>query len=119
VIYSKWSIQANKQASNQANIHTHGCNEVTLVWGSLRLAPIMIVNWSIQIHKNKEVRMKTVISNVTRHCHNKTGGLSNKKNNKHRLTATITEWRNGHSLPPDIHWATAYMECHGKPSFKQ
>jgi len=26
--------------SKQANIHTHGCNEVTLVWGSLRLAPI-------------------------------------------------------------------------------
>ena len=39
-----------------------------------------------------------------------------KNNNKHRLTATITEWRNGHSLPPDIHWATAYMECHGKPA---
>jgi len=35
VMYGKWSVQANKQA----NIHTHGCNEVTLVWGSLRLAP--------------------------------------------------------------------------------
>ena len=31
----------SKQASKQANIHTHGCNEVTLVWGSLRLTPIM------------------------------------------------------------------------------
>ena len=36
MIYGKWSVQAYKQA----NIHTHGCNEVTLVWGSLRLAPI-------------------------------------------------------------------------------
>jgi len=35
------SKQANKQASKQANIHTHECNEVTLVWGSLRLAPII------------------------------------------------------------------------------
>jgi len=26
--------------SKQANIHTHECNEVTLVWGSLRLTPI-------------------------------------------------------------------------------
>ena len=26
--------------SKQANIHTHVCNEVTLVWGSLRLAPL-------------------------------------------------------------------------------
>jgi len=39
VIYGKWSVQASKQASE----HTHGCNEVTLVWGSLRLAPIKIV----------------------------------------------------------------------------
>ena len=35
-IYGKWSVQASKQA----NIHTHVCNAVTLVWGSLRLAPI-------------------------------------------------------------------------------
>jgi len=41
VIYGKWSVQASKQASKQANVHTHRCNEVTLVWGSLRLAPIM------------------------------------------------------------------------------
>jgi len=34
VIYGKWLVQASKQA----NIHTHGCNEVTLVWGSLRLS---------------------------------------------------------------------------------
>jgi len=32
-IYGKWSVQAN--------IHTHECNEVMLVWGSLRLAPII------------------------------------------------------------------------------
>jgi len=28
----------SKQASKQANMHTQGRNEVTLVWGSLRLA---------------------------------------------------------------------------------
>ena len=28
-------------ASKQASIHTHVYNAVTLVWGSLRLAPIM------------------------------------------------------------------------------
>jgi len=39
VTYGKWSVQASKQAS----IHTHGCNEVTLVWGSLRLAPIIVM----------------------------------------------------------------------------
>jgi len=37
VTYGKWSVQASK---HQANIHTYMCNEVTLVWGSLRLAPI-------------------------------------------------------------------------------
>ena len=35
--YSKWLVQASKQTS----IHTHGCNEVMLVWGLLRLDPIM------------------------------------------------------------------------------
>ena len=30
----------SKQASEQANIHTHVCNEVTLMLGSLRLTPI-------------------------------------------------------------------------------
>ena len=35
-IYSKWS--------DQAYMHTRGCNAVPLVWGSLRLAPIMIRN---------------------------------------------------------------------------
>ena len=37
---SEWSAQASK---HQANIHMHGCNEVTLVWGSLRLTPIIAV----------------------------------------------------------------------------
>jgi len=39
----KWLIVSgqSKQASKQApNIHTHECNEVTLVWGSLRLTQI-------------------------------------------------------------------------------
>jgi len=36
VTYGKWSVQASMQAS----IDTHVCNEVTLVWGSLRLTPI-------------------------------------------------------------------------------
>ena len=30
----------SKQASEQANIHPHVCNEVTLMLGSLRLTPI-------------------------------------------------------------------------------
>ena len=30
-----WSVHASKHTS----IHTHARNEVTLVWGSLRLAP--------------------------------------------------------------------------------
>jgi len=33
-IFGKWSVQI------QANIHMHVRNEVALVWGSLRLAPI-------------------------------------------------------------------------------
>ena len=39
------SKQASKQASNQANIQTHVCNAVTLVWGSLRLAPITAIKY--------------------------------------------------------------------------
>ena len=42
VTYGKWSVQASKQA----NIHTHMCNEATLVWGSLRLAPITVIYYS-------------------------------------------------------------------------
>ena len=30
-------------ASKQANIHTHVCNAVPLVWGSLRLIPITVL----------------------------------------------------------------------------
>ena len=38
----KWSVQASKQA----NKHTHAvCNEVTLVWGSLRLTSITTIIW--------------------------------------------------------------------------
>ena len=35
----------SKQASKQESIdtHTHVCNEITLVWGSLRLAPIIFI----------------------------------------------------------------------------
>ena len=36
-------VGPSKQASKQANIHTHGCNEVSLVWGLLRLAPIIVM----------------------------------------------------------------------------
>ena len=39
MIYGKWSVQASKQASKQT--YTHRCNEVTLVWSLLRLAPII------------------------------------------------------------------------------
>ena len=34
-------MATSKQASKQADIHTHVRNAVTLVWGSLRLAPII------------------------------------------------------------------------------
>ena len=37
VTYGKWSVQASKQT------YTRGCNEVTLVWGSLRLVLITAV----------------------------------------------------------------------------
>ena len=37
-IFGKWLVQASKQAS----IHKHVCNEVMVVWGSLRLAPIIL-----------------------------------------------------------------------------
>jgi len=33
--YGKWLVQWPSKI--QANIHMHGCNEVTLVWGLLRL----------------------------------------------------------------------------------
>jgi len=38
VIYGKWSDQASKQA----NIHMHRCNDITLVWGLLGLTPITV-----------------------------------------------------------------------------
>ena len=37
-------MAASKQASKQASIHMHVRNVVTLVWGSLRLAPIKVVH---------------------------------------------------------------------------
>ena len=41
----KFSVSGrSKQASKHTSIHTHVCNEVTLVWGSLRLAPIKLSN---------------------------------------------------------------------------
>ena len=42
--YLKFPVSGrSKQASKQASIYTHVHNEVTLVWGSLRLAPIIVV----------------------------------------------------------------------------
>ena len=39
----KFSVSGrSKQASKQASIHKHVCNEVMVVWGSLRLAPIIL-----------------------------------------------------------------------------
>ena len=52
------SNQASKQASKQANIHTHGCNEVTLVWGSLRLAPTTGEEWAGSLHAANEADTK-------------------------------------------------------------
>ena len=40
----KSTVYGRKQASKQANIHTHVRNAVPLVWGSLRLAPIKTEN---------------------------------------------------------------------------
>ena len=36
----KFTVYGRKQASKQASIHTHVHNAVTLMWGSLMLAPI-------------------------------------------------------------------------------
>jgi len=45
VVYGKWLVQASKQASSKhTHTHTHGCNEVTLGWGSLRLAPNILLS---------------------------------------------------------------------------
>ena len=35
-------MAASKQASKEANIHTHVCNAVPLVWAQLRLVPITV-----------------------------------------------------------------------------
>ena len=43
-IYGIWP-QASKQASKQADIHRTFTNAVTLVCGSLRLAPINLTVW--------------------------------------------------------------------------
>jgi len=40
-----WSVHASKHTS----IHTHACNEVTLVWGSLRSAPTNLINMHLYI----------------------------------------------------------------------
>jgi len=39
-IYGIW-LQATNQPTKRSNIHTHVHNAVTLVWGSLRLTPII------------------------------------------------------------------------------
>ena len=36
-------MAANRQTDRHTYIHTHMRNEVTLVWGSLRLAPITLL----------------------------------------------------------------------------
>ena len=40
--YFKFTVHGRKQASKQASLHTHVRNAVMLVWGSLRLAPMML-----------------------------------------------------------------------------
>ena len=49
-------------ASKQASIHTHFCNAVTLVWGSLRLAPI--IQATIYLNSN---HIMIVLLKVHRH----------------------------------------------------
>ena len=38
----KFLVYGRKQTDRQTYIHTHVCNAVTLVWGSLRLTPISL-----------------------------------------------------------------------------
>ena len=38
----KFTVYGRKQASKQASIHTHMRNAVTLMWGSLMLAPMNV-----------------------------------------------------------------------------
>ena len=45
-IYGIWL-----QASKQANIHTHVCNAVPLVWGLLRLTPIILSDMAVSFSK--------------------------------------------------------------------
>ena len=56
-------MAASKQASKQANIHTHVCNAVPLVWGSLRLAPITVLPGIV--HRLRQT-MKTPVCETDR-----------------------------------------------------
>ena len=51
-----WSVHASKHTSIQAYTRTRARNEVTLVWGSLRLAP-NTVNKRILIIANKRIHI--------------------------------------------------------------
>ena len=42
-------MAANRQTDRHTYIHTHVRNAVTLVWGSLRLAPIMVLIAYLQL----------------------------------------------------------------------
>ena len=60
-IYGKWSVQTNKRTS----IDTCVCNAVTLVWGSLRLAPTrrsvcpLMIYQTIGVYRSAKQTMDT------------------------------------------------------------
>ena len=44
--YLKFTVYGHKQTDRQTDIHTTSANAVTLVWGSLRLAPITLPTYT-------------------------------------------------------------------------
>jgi len=56
-----WSVHASKHTS----IHTHACNQVTLVWGSLRLAPISITYIAVMYYAEYEYVNALVLNLLT------------------------------------------------------
>ena len=62
----KFSVYGRKQTDRQTDrhtyIHTHMCNAVTLVWGSLRLAPITTLRF---LFYSTQICYKSCISHST------------------------------------------------------
>ena len=58
-------VGPSKQASKQANIHTHMHNAVTLVWGSLRLAPISKKCTKWHLEQNGNNLLKEAVAKIS------------------------------------------------------